>query len=243
MNLYETWLVKEPLSHRGMFNEKFPENTLGSIQNAIDHHNGFEFDVQMTTDGTLVIFHDYDMERLTGVKGDIRKKSYDEIKNLKIKGTEYKIPTLQEVLDLVNDQVPILVEVKHHKHIGLMETKIRDALRNYKGRYAIESFNPFIVRWFYKNAPEMVRGQLSCPFKNDKLCFITKKVLHALVFMKYNHSQFLAYDVNDLIKNKKRVLKYKKHMPVITWTVRKENQLIENKDLFDNYIFEGNIKK
>lgn len=238
MNLYDTWLVKDILSHRGMFNDKYPENTLGAFQNAVDNHYGCELDVQMTTDGVLVVFHDYDMERLCGVKGDIREKSWDEIKDLKVKGTEYGIPTFKEVLNLVNGQIPLLVEVKHHKHIGEMETKIRDMLREYKGLYAIESFNPFIVRWFYKHANEMIRGQLSCTFDGDPLPKYQKKVLRALLFMKYNHSQFLAYDVDDITTNKK-VLKYKEKMPVVMWTVRDPKDLDRTKGYYDNYIFEG----
>ena len=212
MNLYDTWLIKKPLSHRGMFNDEFPENTLGAFQNAVDHNFGCELDVQMTTDGQLVVFHDYDMKRLTGVPGDIREKSFSEIKNLKIHNTKYGIPTFEEVLNLIDGRIPILVEVKHHKHIGKMEIKIRDLLRKYKGQYAIESFNPFIVKWFYKNAPEMVRGQLSCAFEGDDLPNYQKKILRALLFVKSNHSQFLAYDVDDIIANKK-VLKLKKKMP------------------------------
>lgn len=238
MNLYDSWLVKEIISHRGMFNEEFPENTLGAFQNAVNHHYACELDVQMTTDGKLIVFHDYDMERLTGVKGDIREKSYDEIKNLKIHNSQYGIPLFEDVLKLVNGQIPLLVEVKNHKHIGEMETKIRDMLRKYNGKYAIESFNPFIIRWFYKNANEMIRGQLSCPFEGDPLPKLTKKVLRALIFINYNHSQFLAYDVDDILKNKK-ILKIKKRMPVVMWTVRDPKKIIECKGYYDNYIFEG----
>lgn len=240
MNIYDTWLVTKPLSHRGMFNKEYPENTIGAFQNAVDHHYGCELDVQMTTDGTLVVFHDYDMKRLTGVEGDIRQKSYDEIKNLKIHGSKYNIPTFEEVLKVVNGKVPLLIELKHHKPIGEMERKVRDALRNYQGQYAIESFNPMIVHWFYKNAPEIVRGQLSCTFKEDEVNPILKKLLHALCFIKFNHSQFLAYDVDDIDKNKK-VLKVKKKMPVIMWTVKDSNRLQTLKQYFDNYIFEGYI--
>ena len=238
MNIYDTWLVKAPLGHRGMFNKTYPENTLGAFKNAVKHGYGCELDVQMTTDGTLVVFHDYDMARLTGVSGDIRNKSYEEIKNLKILNTKYGIPTFEEVLKVVDGKIPLLVEIKHHKHIGEMERKIKDALRNYHGEYAIESFNPRIVRWFYKNAPEIVRGQLSCTFKDDDVNPILKKLLHALLFMKYNHSQFLAYDVDDITKNKK-VLKFKKQMPVITWSVKNKDQVTQLKEYFDNYIFEG----
>lgn len=238
MSIYDSWLIKAPLSHRGMFNKTYPENTLGAFKNTVKHGYGCELDVQMTTDGKLVVFHDYDMTRLTGVGGDIRTKSYEEIKNLKIQNTEYGIPTFEEVLKVVDGKIPLLVEVKHHKHIGEMEKKIRDTLRNYRGEYAIESFNPKIIRWFYKNAPEMVRGQLSCTFKDDDVNPILKKLLRALLFIKYNHSQFLAYDVDDIVQNKK-VLKIKKYMPVIMWTVKNKNQINELKPYFDNYIFEG----
>ncbi len=237
MNLYDTWLVKEPLSHRGMFNKEFPENTLGAFQNAIYHGYGCELDVQMTTDGVLVVFHDYDMMRLCGVKGDIREKSWSEIKDLKVNGTKYSIPTFKEVLDLVNDQIPLLIEVKHHKNIGKMEDLIIEALRNYKGRYIMESFNPFIVRYFYKHAPEIIRGQLSCTFDGDDVNPICKVLLRYLVWINYNHSDFLAYDVDDI--KRPQILRIKKRMPVVMWTVRDPKKLEITKGYYDNYIFEG----
>lgn len=241
MNLYDTWLIQKPLSHRGMFTKELPENTIGAFENAVKNNYGCELDVQMTTDGVIVVFHDYDMTRLTGHNGDIREKSYEEIKNYKINNTKYGIPTFEEVLKVVDGKIPLLVEVKNHKNIGPMDKKVRDILRNYKGEFAIESFNPFIVRWFYKNAPEMIRGQLSCPFDGDDLPKYQKKILRRMPFVKYNHSQFIAYDIDDIDKNKK-VMKYKnKHIPIVAWTCRDPKKAIETKKYYDNYIFEGYV--
>ena len=73
----------------------------------------------------------------------------------RLKGTEYKIPTLEEALQVVGGKVPLLIELKNRGMAGQLERKLYQALLDYEGKYAIQSFSPFSVRWFKRNAPHI----------------------------------------------------------------------------------------
>ncbi len=245
-NIYETWLVKQPIAHRGLHNEEFPENSMGAFENAIRHGYAIETDVHLTTDKVVVIFHDDTLKRMTGVRGNIDEMSYEELKKLTLLGgNNERIPKLSDLLELTQGKVPLLIEVKTHKNIGELEALMTDMLRKYKGEFAVQSFNPFIVRWFKDNAPEFIRGQLSSyfttefgkGFKAHMKCVILRNCM----FNRYCGAQFTSYDTSFV--DKKRVRKIKKKMPVLMWTVRSQAHLDKCKGLYDNIIFEGFIPK
>lgn len=241
MNLYNSWMVNQLIAHRGLHNKENPENTLAAFKRAIDGNYGVEIDVQMTLDGVLVVFHDDDLQRLTGLTGDIREVNYDYIKDAYILGTNEKIPTFEEFLSFIDGKIPILVEIKDHKKVGIPEQKIADLLSKYKGDFAVQSFNPFIVKWFKDNKPEFIRGQLASPLTDDPYPKWKKFVNRFMLLIKYNGSQFVSYDTDDI--KRKQILRIKKRMPIIMWTVRDPKQLDETLGYYDNYMFENFIPK
>ena len=101
MSIYESWLVKQPIAHRGLFDEKHPENSLAAFKNAIKNKLPIELDVSILTDGTPVIFHDEKLARMTGKDGFISNCKFEDIQKLTLAGTKEKIPTLQEAFDLI----------------------------------------------------------------------------------------------------------------------------------------------
>jgi len=245
-DVYNSWLTKIPIAHRGLHNELYPENSLGAFKNAIDHGFAIETDVHITTDSVIVIFHDDKLKRMTGKEGNIDEKSYDEIKDLKLLGgVNEKIPTLKELLELVDGKVPLLIEIKDHNHkeIGKLEKPLTDMLRSYKGEYAIQSFNPYIVKWFKNNAPEIVRGQLASYFTSEFgktfRGMMQRFVLRNCMLNGICGAEFTSYDTSFI--GRRRVRSIRKKMPVLMWTVRSQNHLDKCKGLFDNVIFEGFI--
>lgn len=98
------------LGHRGC--AYFPENTLKSFEEALKTSDGIELDVQKTKDSVLILSHDENLLRLTGIDKNIRKCNFDEIKDIKIQGE--KIATLEEALDLVKNMKKFVdIEVKN----------------------------------------------------------------------------------------------------------------------------------
>ncbi len=225
----EHWVLSKPIAHRGLWNESFPENTLSAYQNAIDNGYPIEMDIQMSQDGKLFCFHDDNAKRTTGVDKDIRTLSSKEIENLTV-GNE-KVPTFEEFLDLVSGKVPLLIEIKQQINKGI-EEKIVAALKDYKGEYVIQSFDPFVMLKIKKLAPKVIRGQLG--LNNDKKG-IKWRVVRNLSLNFLVKPDFVHYCVNDLpISNK-----VTNGLPLICWTVKNDEDLEKAKTYAKNFVFEN----
>ena len=166
-------------AHRGYHLEKYnvPENSLKSFEKAIQKGYGIEIDLHLLKDGNIVVFHDDNTERMTGVNKLLKDCKYEDIKELRLKETNEHIPLFEEVLKLVDGKVPLLIEYKYDSKLGKLEEKSMELLSKYNGKFAVQSFNPFSVRWFKRNFPEIPRGQLSYDYKNDNICKIKKYIL------------------------------------------------------------------
>ena len=155
-------------AHRGVFdNERIPENSLPAFQGAIRLGVGIEFDIHRTADGEVVVFHDATLQRMCGDPRRITDLTLDELRTLSLLETGEKIPTLKEVLDLVGDRVPLVVELKGENTDTSLCGAAMPILENYGGRYCIESFNPLLVARYGKLAPHVMRGVLVTKFKRD----------------------------------------------------------------------------
>lgn len=230
------WLTATPVAHRGLHNNKtLPENSLGAFENAVKHGYGIEFDVWRTNDGQLIVHHDPKLNRTCGK--DMSTKSIDTTKldEYKLMNTEYSIPTFKQTLDLVNGQVGLVIEIKPTKLVGVTCSQIWDTLKDYKGNYCIESFDPHVVRWWAKHHPEIILGQL-CDWYLWHKVMVKSMKQHRFV-------DFLATSIKNLpSKYYQKICKQYPDMIMIGWTVRTK----ENYDLavnnVDNIIFETNDK-
>ena len=136
------------IAHRGIHdNIKVFENTIESFKLAIKKKYIIELDIHKTVDNQIVVFHDYDTKRLLDNDLIIENSTYKELSNLK----KFHIPTLAEVLKLVDGKVPLLIELKQRNKVGKLESLTMELLNNYNGEYAIQSFNYKTVYWFKKN--------------------------------------------------------------------------------------------
>ena len=231
------WLTDIYVAHRGLFNNvDVPENSVPAFIKASESGFGIETDVQMTKDGVLVVFHDDTLDRMTNGHGKLCDHTFSELRELKLGATNLQIPTFAEFLQAANG-ANLIVEIKTHENIGETEQKIYDQLKGYKGNFCIESFNPFIVRWFKVNAPEVIRGQLSFSYKGMPMAWFKRSLLSKLRFCKWNGSQFIAYDANTI--NCKYVRKWAKKVPIICWTITSQPQLDKLQPYFDNIIFDS----
>ena len=107
-----SWLLTSPIAHRGLWNERIIENSLPAYQNAINHGYPIEIDIYQSADGELFSFHDKTLKRMTGADGFIFEKTSKELKELRLSNSTETIPTLKEVLSLVDGKVPLLIEFK-----------------------------------------------------------------------------------------------------------------------------------
>lgn len=227
-------LLRRPFAHRGVHNV-YPENSLPAFESAVQLNLSIELDIHLTSDNQLVVFHDDNLRRMTGVNEFIKLLPYDQIKQYRLQDTEYTIPLLKQVLDLVKGKVPILIEIKTNNNMKKLVPKLKEELENYKGKVFIQSFNPFVLRRCYKIMPNILRGQLSSFFVRDHLKFYKKMPIKKLFFKNFSHIDFVSYNLENLPN------KYvnKMDIPVLAWTVKTQDDYIKAKQNANNIIVDN----
>lgn len=215
---------KNIIAHRGIFNNKeIPENSLKSFKEALDQNIPIEIDIQATKDNILVVFHDHSLNRMTGTKKLLQNCTYNELQNLNLLNTKEKIPTLKEVLQLINNQVLLDIEIKNTKYIKKICNLLMNELTNYHN-YTLKSFNPNIVHYLKKNYQNIKVGYLLGD-KNVYLKSIYYPLLSNPLTLYYCHPDFLA--ISKKLWSKKKYHKLQKKYPIYLWTIKKKEELID----------------
>ncbi len=158
-----------PYAHRGLWSETAPENSLAAFRAAAEAGFGIELDVQLSKDGTVMVFHDYTLVRMCEKEGLLTDLTEAELRTLSLKGTSETVPTLAEVLQVVDGRVPLLIELKGETGDTSIVPATLAVLEGYKGAWCMESFNPLLVRAVKKQAPHVVRGLLSSDLCKEKI--------------------------------------------------------------------------
>lgn len=235
----KSWILRDPIAHRGLYNFELPENSIPAFENAVDKGFAIELDVRLIDDNTIIVFHDEKLSRMTNRDGYVSNLKASDLDDIKLLKTDYGIPTFEKVLETVNGKVPLLIEIKKAQQSFALEEKTIDMLKSYSGEYAVESFDPFSMQYFYKSAPTIMRGQLSSFFHHADIdaSHREKKRLKKLKYNDISHPDFIAYKITNLPN------KYVKNagLPVVAWTIKSELQAQKAAALCDNYIFEGFI--
>ena len=230
-------LLRTPIAHRGYFNEVHPENSLGAFQRAVDHGFAVELDIQMTKDDVVVVFHDNDLHRMCGVSKKVKELTYEEIKQLSLYDTNATVPTFEEVLAVLDSKVLVVVEFKSVKGKNeILVDKAIEMLRNYPGKFVVQSFDPTIVRQLMKKAPEFRRGLLVGDMREAEY---PKLLRYALSHMHLNFMckpEFIDTDWNWCPKRMERW--HKKGKLLICYTARSLEQYEFALNKYDNVIFE-----
>lgn len=151
------------IAHRGLHtkDKSTPENSLAAFTAAVDRGYGIELDIRLTADGEVVVFHDDTLQRMCGVEDRVDEKDYSELCELRLLETTQRIPLLREVLELVDTRVPLVIELKTTPDYKQLCQNAWRILRQYDGDICVESFDPRILRWFKRNVPGLLRGQLA----------------------------------------------------------------------------------
>lgn len=232
------WLLQRPIAHRGLHKGRIiPENSYSAFQRAIDKNYAIELDIRMTKDKKLVVFHDESLFRLCNKKKDVSGLTYEELRKSYLYESPEKIPLLKDVLNLVEGRVPLIIEIKSHKKIGRLETKLSKRLDKYKGEFAICSFDNKIVKWFKKYKPEYPRGIIFGDIESNDSFFLEFLFVYRLFKLKPDFVS-LQYELLDT-KIPKLCKIYDKKL--ICWTVDSKDKMNKAKLIADNVIFE-NIK-
>ncbi|MDP3526296.1 MAG: glycerophosphodiester phosphodiesterase family protein, partial [Hoeflea sp.] len=143
------WLTARPIAHRGYhdMNQSIWENTKSAFERAVAANYAIECDVHIATDGVPVVFHDDDLERLCGLKGDVRERTSQELAQLRVGGTADGVMSLPGLLKLVKGQVPLVIELKGRpgEDDGFADAVV-ECLEGYDGPVALMSFDDRLLR-------------------------------------------------------------------------------------------------
>ena len=235
---------KQYIAHRGFFNNiDVPENSMTAFALAVNRGYGIELDVQLTTDNQLVVFHDTDLDRMCKEQGRLFERSYSELCSYSLLDTDEKIPLLKDVLKLVNGRVPLIIEIKSDGRYIDTAVEVSNLLSTYSGIYCLESFHPFVVRWFKRNRPGVVRGQLSTDYYKDdeKLIWYKKLVLANLLLNWLAKPDFVAYNHKHSNQVSFKLCQKIYKVKSVAWTIKSQEELEHSKDCFEIYIFDSFI--
>ncbi|WAT17337.1 glycerophosphodiester phosphodiesterase family protein [Aurantiacibacter sp. MUD11] len=209
-------------AHRGLHDTGVPENSLAAFRAAIDAGLGIECDIRKSSDGRAIVFHDAELERLTGRAGKMGVRSVGDLTSIALLGSEERIPTLRDALELVAGKVPLLLEIKsdNYRSIEPLCRAVRRDLEGYTGAVGVMSFDPRVPQWFGKHEPECPRG-LVVTEQNERtlIAGIKRRVMVAR-----SKPDFVALDIRDLPSSFSRK-QAAAGRPLFTWTVRSAAQV------------------
>ncbi|MEZ5777555.1 MAG: glycerophosphodiester phosphodiesterase family protein [Paracoccaceae bacterium] len=240
--------LSRPFAHRGYHDRAAgrPENSRVAFRAAIGAGYGIECDIQPSADGVPMVFHDYDLRRLTGTAGRIRGRTAGELAALPLLGGQEGIPTLTEMLAIAAGQVPLLIEIKDQDgamgpDVGPLEAAVAKDLRNYDGLVALMSFNPNSVAALADAAPETPRGLTTSAYTPDDWPLLPAKVrdrLRDIPDFDATGSSFISHEAADLARPRVAALKAA-GAAILCWTIRSPAMEAEARRVAANVTFEG----
>ncbi len=179
------------IAHRGGL-EHTPENTHAAFQLASQHAAILELDTMFSKDGTLVVIHDYDVNRTTNGQGKVSHKTLDELMLLDAgshfsdKFKHEKLPLLEDVLVRYGQKMFLAIEIKSEESGEAVEKLAHEFVRlikkhNLEKRVIICSFNPFTLNALKRINPNILRAQLYSNFVDEDIPWYQKVILKNLL--------------------------------------------------------------
>ena len=241
--------LDRPLAHRGLHDRArgIIENSRDAFEAAIAQGFGIECDLQLSSDGEAMVFHDYDLQRLTGLTGPIQGHDAVALGRMTLTGGTSTIETLPAILELVAGQVPLLIELKDQDggmgpRIGKLEAQTAKALEGYQGDLAVMSFNPHSTARMKALLPQVACGIVTSSYDPDKWPLPKDTCAHLREIPDYETSgaSFISHEVSDLDRPRVAALKAA-GANILCWTVRSQAMAEEAMRIAQNITFEGYI--
>lgn len=204
--------------------KNIPENTKTSFQAAMKHGYGVVMDVRVTRDGVPVVFSDHELWRMCSVDGELEEMTYEEVSQLKLLNTEYKILKLSEALDVIDGQVPVLLQLKGYgsNYTALCEGCAM-VMDQYDGVLAVEAMDYRCVRWFMRYRPSVIRGQMlekSVDFGDSFFSLFRQFAKNWLLTNCMSKPDFISCHFVDRKSLSLSFCRFLYHVPVMNWVVR-----------------------
>lgn len=242
-----SWLVARPIAHRGLHDRAngVIENSVSAARGAIAGGFAIECDVQLSADGEAMVFHDYDLDRLTEATGPVTAQTASELTGIPLKGSDDRIPTLPAFLDLIAGRVPLVIEIKSRFDGDLRLAERAAAIVEARAGQpiAFKSFDPAVVTALRALAPGLPRGivAMSTYEYGDyaRLDAGEKHALANLLHFTQSRPDFVSWKVADLPCAAPYLCREALGMPLMSWTVKTEEDRARVARHADQMVFEG----
>jgi glycerophosphoryl diester phosphodiesterase len=240
------WLIARPIAHRGLHNTDrgIIENTASAVRSAIEGRYGIEVDLQITSDGEAMVYHDDRLGRLTEGDEPLAAMTAADLKRVRFKATADRMLTLGELCDLIRGQATLLLELKsafNGDHRVALRTA--DVLKSYRGAVAAMSFDPGLIAILKEAAPGLTRG-ITAMGRYDHpewapLSLWQKLTFPYLLQGALTRPQFIAYALDDLPAVAPSFARRACGVPLLAWVARDEDDRTKAAGACDQMIFEG----
>ena len=241
------WLMARSIAHRGLHSIKDGrvENSLAAARAAVAAGYAIECDVILSRDGESMVFHDDDLPRLTGMKGMVKDRTAAELQKMELlHGKGDTIPTLSQLLETIAGKVPLICEIKSNFD-GKPELTERTVavVKSYAGPVAFKSFDPRVVEWLRRLAPDHPRGIVgqSSYRGADRMGLSAERVAELVNLTHWPQSQpdFISWRHSDLRHAAPFLCRTVAQIPLMTWTVRSLTQKHNLRQFADQIVFEN----
>lgn len=192
-----------------------------------------------------MVFHDYELDRLTAETGMVRQRPAAELGAIPLTGGDEGIPTFDEVLALVAGRVPLLVELKDQdgrlaNDLGPLEQATARAIAGYDGPLALMSFNPHSMDRMATLAPQVPRGLTTCRFDAGDWPVSTERLDELTAIPDFDRIGACFVSHHHLSLDLPRIAELKAQgVPVLCWTIRSPVEEASARRIADNITFEG----
>ena len=241
-------LLARPIAHRALHDRAAGriENSPAAIGAAVARGYAIEIDLQLSQDGVPMVFHDEELDRLTGETGAVAARPAAALRAIRLTGGSDGIPTLEEVLALVGGRVPLLIELKDQSLVmgptdGRLEAATVAALKGYGGEVALMSFNPACIHHLARLAPEIPRGITTAAYDPESWRPMPPEICaHFRAIPDYDPtlSSFVSHEAADLSSPRVAELKAE-GAAILCWTIRSAAEEALARRVAQNVTFEG----
>ncbi len=222
-----------PFAHRGLHDALRPENSLSAFKAAVEAGYGIELDVQPSSDGEAMVFHDYTLDRLTAERGRTDARTTDALTSVRLGSSDDTIPTLETVLHEIGGRASVLIEVKDQSSgfsqtDGALERRVCEVVQavGCVKTCAIMSFNPFSCQHVKAFLPEVARGMVSYDFEHPHDAAVDaahRADLAALRWFDKFDADFVSYGADSFPSAAVAGLRAT-GIPAFCWTIRSPEQ-------------------
>jgi glycerophosphoryl diester phosphodiesterase len=233
------WLTSRPIAHRGLHDLAAgrPENSLAAFEAAADAGYPCELDVQLTDSGELIVLHDADLTRVTGAARPSSTLTGGDLPRTRLFGGDQHVPTLAQVLERVDERIPLLIELKLGATADrrALVRSVLENLGNRNGQYALCSFDPGLLRFLRAERAGYPVGQISGLLKNAGP--LRRLAGRTLAGNFLTHPDFISYELADLPSRIVGMWRGR-GVPVLAWTVKSADDERKARKYADNFIFD-----